>query len=242
MTPDEAFLRTIIENVDDDGPRLIYADWLEEHGKPERAEFIRVQIQLANLDPGAPEARPLRQRQFALLGAFGKSWEAQMPPLPEELAWGDYHRGFVEEVRATQLPELAAHTEVILNAIPLHRLALVCWQATDSLTGSPLLARARELVVQRNFHTHPSSPVDDPLVTAVLAWPELRHMTHLGLIGLEVSSLGVTAVAAAELDRLRSFHWEGIAGNRGSPSPEPLLTARWLHQLSRLEFEYTPRD
>jgi uncharacterized protein (TIGR02996 family) len=27
----------------DDTPRLIYADWLEDHGQPELAEFIRVQ-------------------------------------------------------------------------------------------------------------------------------------------------------------------------------------------------------
>ena len=42
MTHDEAFLQAIIDNPDDDAPRLIYADWLEERGDP-RGEFIRVQ-------------------------------------------------------------------------------------------------------------------------------------------------------------------------------------------------------
>jgi uncharacterized protein (TIGR02996 family) len=37
--------------LDDDAPRLISADWLEENGQPERAELIRVQIDLA----GPPE-------------------------------------------------------------------------------------------------------------------------------------------------------------------------------------------
>ena len=41
MTPDDAFLAAIIESPDDDGPRLVYADWLEENGHPERAEFLR---------------------------------------------------------------------------------------------------------------------------------------------------------------------------------------------------------
>ena len=41
MSDNEAFVRAIAEHPDDDAPRLVYADWLEEHGQPERAEFIR---------------------------------------------------------------------------------------------------------------------------------------------------------------------------------------------------------
>ena len=44
MTHEEAFLRDILEHPDDDGRRLIFADWLEDNGDPDRAEFIRVQI------------------------------------------------------------------------------------------------------------------------------------------------------------------------------------------------------
>jgi uncharacterized protein (TIGR02996 family) len=49
----EAFLKTIIENPQDDTPRLVFADWLEEHGEhgePERAEFIRLQCGLYHTD------------------------------------------------------------------------------------------------------------------------------------------------------------------------------------------------
>lgn len=53
MTPAEAFLADIIEHPDDDAPRLIYADWLEDHGDASRAEFIRVQCELARLPPHA---------------------------------------------------------------------------------------------------------------------------------------------------------------------------------------------
>jgi uncharacterized protein (TIGR02996 family) len=34
MTHDDAFLQAIIERPDDDAPRLIYADWLDERGDP----------------------------------------------------------------------------------------------------------------------------------------------------------------------------------------------------------------
>lgn len=54
-TSDEAgLLAAILESPEGDGPRLIYADWLEENGKPERASFIRVQCELARL-PGIVE-------------------------------------------------------------------------------------------------------------------------------------------------------------------------------------------
>ena len=32
----------------------MYADWLQEHDQPERAEYIRLSIQLANLRYGDP--------------------------------------------------------------------------------------------------------------------------------------------------------------------------------------------
>ena len=45
----EAFLEQITVNIDDDGARLVFSDWLEEQGEQERAEFIRVQVQRARL-------------------------------------------------------------------------------------------------------------------------------------------------------------------------------------------------
>lgn len=45
----ESLLAAIMANPDDDLPRLIFADWLEENGEPERAEFIRVQCELAGM-------------------------------------------------------------------------------------------------------------------------------------------------------------------------------------------------
>jgi uncharacterized protein (TIGR02996 family) len=47
----EGLIRAIRENPGDDAPRLIYADWLDEHGDAARAEFIRVQVELARRGP-----------------------------------------------------------------------------------------------------------------------------------------------------------------------------------------------
>lgn len=44
------FTRAICSAPDDDTPRLVFADWLEENGEVERAEFIRVQCEFATLN------------------------------------------------------------------------------------------------------------------------------------------------------------------------------------------------
>lgn len=58
MEPDErALLAAIRAHPHDDTPRLVYADWLDEHERPERAEFIRVQIALARFGDVTAENR-----------------------------------------------------------------------------------------------------------------------------------------------------------------------------------------
>jgi uncharacterized protein (TIGR02996 family) len=59
-----------------DALRLVFADWLEDHGELERAEFIRVQIELAKL-PNVDNRRPeLEQRET---GA-ADSWRGEEQP------------------------------------------------------------------------------------------------------------------------------------------------------------------
>src|SRR5262245_25219775 len=81
MSDESAFLAAVIANPDDDAPRLIYADWLDENGDSERAELIRLQCQLAigwdrivSLD-GDPES----EREQALLKKNRQRWLSDMP-------------------------------------------------------------------------------------------------------------------------------------------------------------------
>lgn len=45
MTEERAFLTAILERPHDDAAKLIYADWLEEHGDP-RAEYLRLMVKV----------------------------------------------------------------------------------------------------------------------------------------------------------------------------------------------------
>lgn len=69
MTQDEAFLSAIAESPDDDALRLIYADWLQDHGDPRRST-------------GTPESSPSARtsRGWAL-----SRWRAPAPSFA--LSW-----------------------------------------------------------------------------------------------------------------------------------------------------------
>src|SRR5690242_10987573 len=73
MTDDRDFIEAIQQDPDDDGPRLIYADWLEERGDP-KGEFIRVQCALSrhDLDPKVREEFLAREQE--LLRQHANEW------------------------------------------------------------------------------------------------------------------------------------------------------------------------
>jgi uncharacterized protein (TIGR02996 family) len=53
MTEDEAFIRMIVDSPGDEGPRLVYADWLEERGDP-RGAYLRAECEAVKTgDPSA---------------------------------------------------------------------------------------------------------------------------------------------------------------------------------------------
>ncbi len=60
-------LQQITVDVDDDALRLVFSDWLEEHGEFDRAEFIRVQVQRASLPSWDAAQVGLKIREQELL-------------------------------------------------------------------------------------------------------------------------------------------------------------------------------
>lgn len=64
MNEDEAFIRAIVDNPGGDTPRLVYADWLDDHDDP-RGQYLRAEHEwAATHDPSEREA--LRQMAKAL--------------------------------------------------------------------------------------------------------------------------------------------------------------------------------
>jgi uncharacterized protein (TIGR02996 family) len=76
----EAFLQSILADPDADGPRLVFADWLDEQGHAAWAAFIRAQIALARLHEDDPRRPALAGREEGLLRAIRGPWRRDHAP------------------------------------------------------------------------------------------------------------------------------------------------------------------
>jgi uncharacterized protein (TIGR02996 family) len=197
MIAETAFLRAIRDDPDSDGPRLVYADWLDERGDP-RGEFIRVQCRLERLSADDPEAEALRRREAELRERHRAEWEALRRSL--KLSDWAFRRGLVEEVtlavhdfvaQARRLFELLAVRQVRLEG-----LTRVPQSLLEALAVEPLLGRVRRLDLSNN--RAPSGQVDP-----VLSSSHLAALTWLDLRGnpLDLDTLRLLA-AARHLPRL----------------------------------------
>lgn len=86
MTDDErALVAAVAADPDNQLPRLVYSDWLEEHGWPERAESVRVGVALESVPRAehlSPAAAALARRLSDLASvrtAWADDWMSAVP-------------------------------------------------------------------------------------------------------------------------------------------------------------------
>src|SRR4051794_33447884 len=123
MSLEEAFLRDICANPDEDAPRLIYADWLDEQGEPAgvaRAGFIRAQIALAIPQTEEREKKALVGRQDALLKKWRATWTK---PFRKMFARCEFRRGFIEQV-TIHADTFLEHGPNLITRLPLRHVKL----------------------------------------------------------------------------------------------------------------------
>lgn len=72
MSERTEFMRKICEEPGEDTHRLVFADWIEEHDEPERAEFIRVQVELETYRQREREHNEMRKTHPWALPYGGK--------------------------------------------------------------------------------------------------------------------------------------------------------------------------
>jgi uncharacterized protein (TIGR02996 family) len=109
ITGCEPFLRAIAEEPDDDMHRLIFADWLDEHGHSERAEFIRLQVVVARSPATTYQKEEAAKK---LLLEHEKAWTAGLHHLLDTSPWRSkpglgFSRGMLEVLPLTSFVELS---------------------------------------------------------------------------------------------------------------------------------------
>jgi uncharacterized protein (TIGR02996 family) len=160
-------LAAVLADPDDDAVRLVYADALEEAGQPERAEFIRVQVELEvgnfrcnctceyehGLGCPAGRGNTLRRRQWELLdtamepqsAAFAWSQPLHSTGIALGRPWPDafaFRRGFVEAVTLSA-ESWMAHGDAILAAHPVTQVTLTTVPELDMVGYPPTEFRLR---------------------------------------------------------------------------------------------------
>ena len=153
MSADErALLAAVCADPDADLPRLVYADWLDDAGRPDRAEFIRLACGFAAALGDTARTRergPLLSRAAHLGRTHGDRWRRELPA-DRLVRWGRFRRGFVAEAAVRFDAGHGRDTPALLDglfaAAPLQELNL-SGQVDDLLAavGHPRAAQLDRL-------------------------------------------------------------------------------------------------
>ncbi len=171
FTDEQPFLDAIFDRYADDRPRLVYADFLDDSGEPERAELVRVQLALARLSEDDPRRPELSDRQAELLNTNRAAWTAHLAGL---VVGVDYRRGVPDSATVDAATFLARGPE-LFERLRVRRLRLLDVSAVvPKLAASPQLAGVRELDLC-------STDLGNAGLALLARSPHLKHLHALDL-------------------------------------------------------------
>lgn len=201
MSDLDALYRAVLDRPDDDTPRLVYADALDDLGEPDRAAFVRAQVEAARADPWAPAA--VRVRCFRGSAPPG-NWLAELPDLPAGLSWAvpPFRRGFPALVQARDGAAFVAAADGLFDLAPVESLELAATRAADlrALRACPGLGRLRRLVIREG--------AGHGTAQALLNSPHLGALEELVIgAGLTSARTAAAVVAARGFRALRAFSY-----------------------------------
>jgi uncharacterized protein (TIGR02996 family) len=222
-------LRAVLDEPGDDNIRLVCADWYEENGQPERAEFIRLQIEQGRLDEAArhsaagkaaADASGPGKRAEALLKARadgGRTRRARwLSDLPDAFRpWAVWRRGFVElDLGADNLDAFLAGLSGV-EGLP------VTWRLNSrhsSASSLPELARdAPENLPPLVGLDLSFSYCGDDYLRALLAWPWVSRLGYLLLGFTSLTAAGGRVLADCPfLTRLRVLSFDALHCDEGT--------------------------
>jgi uncharacterized protein (TIGR02996 family) len=263
QTEAEAFLQRIRAFPDEDAPRLVFADWLDENGDSTRAEFIRVQLALAQLElesaaagdrPPRPEREKLKadlsDRERSLLDAHEETWTA---PFRRYATRPRFRRGFVEEANV-DAHNFVRHAGELFDAGPMRHIRLLDIGGTlPDVLQNPLLSRLSALTIHASHAGEPLARAvarseyltglrrldlsrnrfEQDAAAHLAASAALSGLEELDLRENELGEAGARALAASR--HLRALRVLELRGNRLGPAgAEALACSEGLASLTRL--------
>lgn len=156
------------ENPDDDTPRLILADWLEEHDHTDLAACVREEVTRARCDDSPDEDAMPQERPASVI----QDWEDRLRGYFQSFR---FHRGLVQ---------LHAHASLLADVTDPVLLAWVdglwletTWESPEIYARIPLLPRVNSL--RLTLYEHPFR--DDEHACACLHSLSQTRLTQLDL-------------------------------------------------------------
>jgi uncharacterized protein (TIGR02996 family) len=231
MSAEQGLLAEIFAHPDDDTPRLVYADWLDEHGDESaqaRADLIRVQIDLSRLEEKHPRRREVAERERELLDGWELEWTR---PLRRYFKRMEFRRGFVERVTVTASRFLREGANLFAIA-PLRQVTLVeASKQVAALVECPALARLECLGLNDDSFSYHIEHAMIPFLKS----PHLKGLRGLALEGLAVWESAAEAIvsALAEMPGLICLSLDGVGGQTYRMLPR-MATSPLLGRLLEL--------
>jgi uncharacterized protein (TIGR02996 family) len=225
----QRLLQACKDEPDDDSPRLVLADWLEEHGQGERSEFVRLQIRLARQEILAGDEAAAHARLHELYLRHAGEWLGGLHDWPGRCA---FRRGLIEVHAGLKALRAQPPQSVAPDAAPwLESLVLEYGgqRAIDDLLGLDALACFSALDV--------SDVRLKPQWLARLAnSPRVAHLRRLRLIVAgSPKAAGGALARSPHLTGLRCLDFvEGI----GDSGLEVLVRSPVVRNLSTLALRF----
>jgi uncharacterized protein (TIGR02996 family) len=208
----------VLDSPDDEATRLVYADCLEQAGRIDEAELIRVQCRLSELerDPA------LEERQHDLLCRVEARLAAPLQPYVDR--WW-FRRGLIDQIE-TPAATFASHGERLFAVAPVRHL---CTSGGDAalaeLAATPLLGRLSGLTVNHQGDISPAgiqrlveSAHLPPLTRLALPCQDSEAESGLGAEGARVIARSPRLADLRHLDLSWDFiEDEGVAELLSSP-------------------------
>jgi uncharacterized protein (TIGR02996 family) len=143
VSDEDALLAAVCADPDADLPRLVTADWYDDHGQPERAEFIRLQCEIARAKAGGQRVscQALERETKLLKRHLRKIHPGYCSADPERGHWvrGFLHMATVSRRFQDALPLIATH--------PVQQVTLIDRQAVLNIDAVAGLRQLRGLKV-----------------------------------------------------------------------------------------------
>jgi uncharacterized protein (TIGR02996 family) len=214
-----AFLIASYDDPGDDAPRLVFADWLDENGESERAEFIRLGCALAALQ-GSDRRRDARDgRLLQLFDQYAGTWFKGLKCSASDIrcvrGLPDFRGGgprseaeFSLDRGRSQISWKRRRRSRSVDALFVPRARLTKrWVREDeirALAACPYLLGATALTLGSNY------PLTDTGAQALAASPYLKRLTRLELSRARFTARQLAALLASpHLERLTTLSLVG---------------------------------